>query len=411
MAKLMTVCILEGYSASVGGSRKWSDFLQLTLHGSIEKTKNANKVTYEECWTGTKIELLRSGNEVTSLEIRGWTWKNGQKVFAKIVDVDFTDERPKLAKFENIFESFNINSEGIDILDPFDGFRGEFITKDRYVFENPDIGAFLCGTELDDIFRLNDGYHNIKASYGNDVINGGNGFVSVSYFEKDGNIVFKKAGASVKVKKKDGDTDKLKKVEMVTGTEQNDNMKIGLSNANTQLYGGSGNDQIGGRKGHDLLDGGLGNDKIWGRDGNDLLLGGAGTDELFGGNGNDILGGDTAFTNFGNLEGDMLTGGGGSDLFLISAVLAFSTGAPTEIMDFKDGTDKLGIPGFVGTNIVMDFNDLSFSQSGKHTLIDANGRNIAILRNVDADDIGREDFLNVVDVNAFHAIDVFDMIL
>jgi Ca2+-binding RTX toxin-like protein len=47
-----------------------------------------------------------------------------------------------------------------------------------------------------------------------------------------------------------------------------------------EVYGGPGNDGLGGGGGNDELFGGRGNDGLWGEDGNDLCDGGRGTDEV-----------------------------------------------------------------------------------------------------------------------------------
>lgn len=113
--------------------------------------------------------------------------------------------------------------------------------------------------------------------------------------------------------------------------------------------GGDGMDQITGSQADDVLLGGAGADAIRGAGGNDLIVGGAGTDNLFGNAGNDILVAGDIGENI-SLGGlwqaiidwnddktvddtsendlicetsdntiDVLTGGTGADLFIISA--------------------------------------------------------------------------------------------
>ena len=55
------------------------------------------------------------------------------------------------------------------------------------------------------------------------------------------------------------------------------------------IDGGRGNDTIKGEGGNDVLQGGYGNDAVWGGSGRDILDGGAGEDRLWGGGGNDLL--------------------------------------------------------------------------------------------------------------------------
>lgn len=74
------------------------------------------------------------------------------------------------------------------------------------------------------------------------------------------------------------------------------------------LEGGAGNDKLKGGEGDDLLKGGDGNDKLYGEDGNDTLEGGAGNDVLHGGAGDDVL--------YGGSGADKLRGGAGADTFI-----------------------------------------------------------------------------------------------
>jgi hypothetical protein len=78
------------------------------------------------------------------------------------------------------------------------------------------------------------------------------------------------------------------------------------------LKGGDGNDELVGGDGNDNLHGEAGSDTLRGQGGNDNLYGGADADSLDGANGNDGL-----FGGCGNT--DTLTGGDGSDRFLVPA--------------------------------------------------------------------------------------------
>jgi Ca2+-binding RTX toxin-like protein len=63
-----------------------------------------------------------------------------------------------------------------------------------------------------------------------------------------------------------------------------------------RLFGGGGNDVLTGGIGNDVLVGGFGNDKLSGGLGANVLIGGVGTDRLTGGTGDDLLiGGSTTF--------------------------------------------------------------------------------------------------------------------
>ncbi|MBG1261132.1 hypothetical protein F8S20_19410 [Nostoc sp. BAE] len=96
------------------------------------------------------------------------------------------------------------------------------------------------------------------------------------------------------------------------GTADNDTQGGGA--ANDTIRGNAGIDYI---TGDDSVFGDDGNDLLYGGRGNDSAIGGTGSDRLFGDEGGDILTGtDTAATPL--AEVDLLTGGVGSDQFVLS---------------------------------------------------------------------------------------------
>ena len=159
----------------------------------------------------------------------------------------------------------------------------------------------------------------------------------------------------------------------LTGTEQNDiifgqagNDTISSFGGDDSLFGEAGDDTIDGGNGNNFIDGGNGNDSIDVGNGNNLILGGNGNDNIFGYYGNDILNGgagndrlEGSFISSGLEEIDRLTGGDGSDTF----VLAGSGGAAYEssyirggnsnyalITDFNLSEDKIELARVSGTN-------------------------------------------------------------
>ncbi|MBD2536865.1 hypothetical protein H6G97_49635 [Nostoc flagelliforme FACHB-838] len=127
---------------------------------------------------------------------------------------------------------------------------------------------------------------------------------------------------------------------------------LGTVNNDTQA-GGAANDTIRGNAGIDYITGGDSGDSVFGDSGNDLVYGGRGNDSVFGGTGSDRLFGDeggdiltgTDTATRGIAEVDLLTGGAGSDQF----VLGITVG-----VFYSDGnTSTLGLSDYA---IITDFN-------------------------------------------------------
>jgi len=110
---------------------------------------------------------------------------------------------------------------------------------------------------------------------------------------------------------------------------------------NTQGYEGS----------NDVINGQGGNDTLTGLSGNDILRGGAGN--------------------------DVLTGGTGADQFWIASN-GLPQGADT-ITDFVGGVDVIGIGGIPG---VTGFENLTLTQNGADTVINAGGQDLATLTGI-----------------------------
>jgi Ca2+-binding RTX toxin-like protein len=148
------------------------------------------------------------------------------------------------------------------------------------------------GTQFDDSFIGADGFQRFRGFGGNDTFDGGAGDDEVDYRNDaivGGNGVtvdLANVGADgyVTVSGPNGDTDKLKNIEYVRGTRNDDHL-IGNS-LNNRLRGDSGNDTLGGGLGNDTLEGDAGNDTLDGGLGSDTLNGGDGDDVLIGGSGN-----------------------------------------------------------------------------------------------------------------------------
>ncbi|SPF80001.1 calcium-binding protein [Pseudoprimorskyibacter insulae] len=115
------------------------------------------------------------------------------------------------------------------------------------------------------------------------------------------------------------------------------------------LTGDDGDDALYGGLGADILNGGAGADALLGREGDDTLIGGTGHDTLQGGAGNDALIGfdddETDYLNGADGDdlliaglGDVLSGGDGSDTFLLGDWLRTDAAALT---DFSPQDDRM----------------------------------------------------------------------
>lgn len=106
--------------------------------------------------------------------------------------------------------------------------------------------------------------------------------------------------------------------------------------------GGMGDDTLIGNEGDDRLAGGRGDDWLRGRGGDDWLDGGAGSDRLQGGAGDDILDGgrDIGPEDTDDPRTDILTGGGGSDIFVFG-----EQSGQDRVADFEQGSDLLRLQG------------------------------------------------------------------
>ena len=120
------------------------------------------------------------------------------------------------------------------------------------------------------------------------------------------------------------------------------------------------------------------NEKIIGSQTNDILIGDNNTKILSGRRGRDIIDG--------GKNSEVLSGGAGKDTF----VLEKREGTDT-ITDFKEGKDILALDGG------LKFEDLKITDgTGSYngdTIISSGRQQIAILNNVDADDISAENFI------------------
>jgi 2',3'-cyclic-nucleotide 2'-phosphodiesterase (5'-nucleotidase family) len=144
----------------------------------------------------------------------------------------------------------------------------------------------------------------------------------------------------------------------------------------SRLTGNNRNNRLNGGPADDVLIGLGGDDRLAGRGGNDTLSGNAGADRLTGGAGQDLM--------IGGGGSDIHNGGAGRDTY----VLQRGAGADL-ILGFRNGQDRLGLTGN------LRFGNLTIAERGNNTTISFQNDLLATLRNVNADDINRADFVQV----------------
>jgi len=175
-----------------------------------------------------------------------------------------------------------------------------------------------------------------------------------------------------------GETDYIKNVEIIRGTNNVDNM-TGDGNANTfygegdddvidgaggadTLYGGAGMDTLIGGFGYDTIyggdddddiDGDDGNDDLYGEDGSDDINGGAGDDTIFGGGGVDTIDGGTGTDTI-----DYSLAGGGINVNL-------STGT---VSNDGDGANDIIVGNSIENVVGSGSNDIIIGGSGANDL-------------------------------------------
>lgn len=196
----------------------------------------------------------------------------------------------------------------------------------------------------------------------------------------------------------DADGDRLFDIEVVYGTETDDQL-IGSDQSDVLwgrggsdlLIGGAGDDFIygdylGDQSGDDTIHGGEGNDTLTGRDGNDILVGGAGNDRLAGGADGDILSGgagmDTLDYNDNGTEGvkiDLSTGTASGGTASGDVFTGFENVRGSRASDVITGDEMRNhLDGFYGDDHLRggDFHDALTGGGGNDTLEGGDGNDL-----------------------------------
>ena len=127
----------------------------------------------------------------------------------------------------------------------------------------------------------------------------------------------------------------LKEMNEIWGHSGDDDLGGGML-ADT-IRGGKDNDRVWAGGGDDVIFGDTGNDTLYGTEGNDTVRGGIGNDWVSGGKGSDVTaGGKGNDTVHGNSGDDVVLGGSGDDTVLVSSgVDLYSGGSGNDVLDFS----------------------------------------------------------------------------
>lgn len=159
-----------------------------------------------------------------------------------------------------------------------------------------------------------------------------------------------------------------------------------------QVDGTKGKDNLTGTAFDDILLGFGGDDTVKCIAGNDEVNGGGGRDNISGGGGDDLLmGGRGIDTIKGFADDDTIMSGVGSDLVNAgqgddTVVLEMGNGVD-QVRGYGNGNDKLGLTGN------MRFNRLKIEDVSGGVRISFRGDELALIRGIDANELGRRDFI------------------
>ena len=197
----------------------------------------------------------------------------------------------------------------------------------------------------------------LKGGGGADTLNGGSGIDTANYFDSSTGVfisLYNDAASGG-----DAEGDELNSIENVTGSAYDDDL-WGSDGANV-LSGNDGEDSLKGFGGADTLYGGDDNDSLEGMDGADTLYGENGNDILNGGTGNDIMiGGTGADTYYVDNAADIVTelSFQGNDT-VFSAALGYTLSNFVETLSLDTATDTgvYGTGNFHANTIYGNVND------------------------------------------------------
>ena len=252
----------------------------------------------------------------------------------------------------------------------------------------------VVGTSFNDVLQGDGANNRLTGGGGADTLAGGGGIDTVDYSANYGAVWVDLATGEGFWN--DAEGDRFFGIENVQGSAWGDYL-VGNGGANA-LYGGGGNDLLAGGAGADLLDGGAGNDTIdytgnfggvaislragqgsWNAAEGDSFVG---IENVKGTSFNDILEGDA--------NANILSGGGGEDLFVFGTGFGVDT-----ISDFAGNGAASGDRIQFGAGMFSGFADMMAhaTQQGSDVVITLDAGNILQLAGVQLNNLASGDFL------------------
>ena len=378
-----------------------SNIIVVSDHGfaPFHTAVNLNNFLQDKGFDNTKVRAVTSGPAVNiyinlqGRELNGTVSPEEYVTLQQqVTDAlsGFVDTNPNYTSGSApIFDKIYNRPVPSDLNDPLFGLgTNEFIGQDSGdVFALLDVGYNFDGTQNPVVQRLGD------ASSATPVLSVSNFYGAHGYDPTlpEMSAIFLAAGPDIG----EGTLDQVRNIdvaptiEQLLGVKPDPTVQGSPINLLNTLNGSSGNDELEGLSdkilrggsGNDILDtsAGTGNNRLYGGEDKDILFAGV-NDQLFGSEADDIL--------LAGNGGNTLTGGDGRDQFWIAA--AETPSSANTITDFQSGADVIGIGGLTG---VTGIGNLSITQNGADSLINALGKDLVILTGIQANTLDSSSFV------------------
>jgi Ca2+-binding RTX toxin-like protein len=303
---------------------------------------------------GVKRAEVETGNGADKITIGSSSneagWRNGYEISTNGGD-DIITFRPATAGTFVGFESNVTDGRYAEI--KVDAGKGNDTVDTTLLVSN----AKVLAGKGNDLVKTGAGADTLQGDAGNDTLDAGAGDDTLNGGDGDDLLA---GGLGADLLRGGAGNDILR-------GDLNDIDNQGIIDGNDTMYGGAGNDRIGGKGGNDQLFGGRDNDEIWGDLGNDTLKGGQDNGKLkVTGTGDDAVISKLVI-------GDTLIGGiygqdGGNDTFIYGRNSGETSGVDL-IIGFNNTSDILQLTGSLASIAeIVDFGD-----AGDTTILFSNG--------------------------------------